>query len=492
VAAQYFEQEVLGRLAPDDVAFVTHASLLDRMSGPVCDAVLVATGSADRLHRLAGSGAFVAPIDGDHSVFRFHPFFREMLSARLAEREPAVFVELSRRAAAWYESSHELPAAIDYLRAVGDDAEAARLLGVAGSDVFAGHLLDALEPRLEGFPDHLIVAHQAAAVVGSAAHALLGHADPALHWAALAEESVAEGPLRDGASSTAWLATLRALLCRDGVERMADDASAALAQLPSRSPAYACALLLLGVSQALRGHAQGAELTLVEATEHAGDSDLVLAAALAELSLLAQAREEWTRGEDLVREARDVLGDGDSAVAGLVLAASARSALRNSNWVRVDDDLDRFHSVKTRLGPGLPWLAVQARLELARTYLALNDLGAVRELLAELDVLHLARPHLGALRSATYELREESDRLQREPAAGSSLTAAELRLLPLLTTHLTFRQIAQHLYVSRNTIKTQAISVYRKLGVSSRTEAIERAVQLGLLRPAGEVVERQG
>ena len=70
--------------------------------------------------------------------------------------------------------------------------------------------------------------------------------------------------------------------------------------------------------------------------------------------------------------------------------------------------------------------------------------------------------------------------------SAATLTAAELRLLPLLTTHLTFRQIAQHLYVSRNTIKTQAISVYRKLGVSSRTQAIDRAIELGLLRPESE------
>jgi LuxR family maltose regulon positive regulatory protein len=79
---------------------------------------------------------------------------------------------------------------------------------------------------------------------------------------------------------------------------------------------------------------------------------------------------------------------------------------------------------------------------------------------------------------------------QPSATAVRSLTAAELRLLPLLTTHLTFRQIAQRLYVSRNTIKTQAISVYRKLGASSRTEAIDRAIEVGLLRPEAKSVER--
>jgi LuxR family transcriptional regulator, maltose regulon positive regulatory protein len=67
------------------------------------------------------------------------------------------------------------------------------------------------------------------------------------------------------------------------------------------------------------------------------------------------------------------------------------------------------------------------------------------------------------------------------PTGNSALTAAELRLLPLLSTHLSFREIGERLFVSRNTIKTQAISVYRKLGVSSRSEAIARASELGLV-----------
>jgi LuxR family maltose regulon positive regulatory protein len=63
----------------------------------------------------------------------------------------------------------------------------------------------------------------------------------------------------------------------------------------------------------------------------------------------------------------------------------------------------------------------------------------------------------------------------------SMLTPAELRLVPLLATHMSFREIGEQLHVSRNTVKTQAIAVYRKLGVSSRSDAIERATSLGLV-----------
>ena len=83
------------------------------------------------------------------------------------------------------------------------------------------------------------------------------------------------------------------------------------------------------------------------------------------------------------------------------------------------------------------------------------------------------------------ELREESDAVvEAREGRASTLTPAELRLLPLLATHLSFREIGERLCVSRNTVKTQAISAYRKLGVSSRSDAIERAAEPRSRRPA--------
>jgi LuxR family transcriptional regulator, maltose regulon positive regulatory protein len=105
-----------------------------------------------------------------------------------------------------------------------------------------------------------------------------------------------------------------------------------------------------------------------------------------------------------------------------------------------------------------------------------------RTLLREAKDVMQRRPKLGTLRRQAEELQTE---LANAPGLdngwASTLTAAELRLLPLLTTHLSFREIAERLFVSRNTVKSQAISVYRKLDASSRSEAIERAVQLGLV-----------
>jgi len=73
----------------------------------------------------------------------------------------------------------------------------------------------------------------------------------------------------------------------------------------------------------------------------------------------------------------------------------------------------------------------------------------------------------------------ETIRFRRRRAA--SLTPAELRLLPLMATHLSFQEIGERLHISRNTVKTEAISTYRKLCASSRSEAVAHAAELGLI-----------
>ena len=126
--------------------------------------------------------------------------------------------------------------------------------------------------------------------------------------------------------------------------------------------------------------------------------------------------------------------------------------------------------------------AGQARIELIRVHLALADLAGARTLMAEVDELLRRRPGLGTLPGQAEELRAQLSRLRGPDAPGASaLTAAELRLLPMLATHLSFPQIAEQMSLSRHTVKAEATSIYRKLGASSRDQAVMRARDLGLL-----------
>jgi LuxR family maltose regulon positive regulatory protein len=129
----------------------------------------------------------------------------------------------------------------------------------------------------------------------------------------------------------------------------------------------------------------------------------------------------------------------------------------------------------------MPHRSVQTLTEMARAYLALDDAAGASAVLRQADEVMRQRPNLGVLPRQVAGLKARLDGLGQGTPGASSLTAAELRLLPLLSTHLTLLEIGERLHLSRNTVKTQAISIYRKLGVSSRSEAVQRVRELGLL-----------
>ena len=121
------------------------------------------------------------------------------------------------------------------------------------------------------------------------------------------------------------------------------------------------------------------------------------------------------------------------------------------------------------------------RLQLAAVYLALGEPTTAHHLLREVDDILRRRPALGTLVEETERLRA---RMLAAPAAAlssSPLTHAELRVLPYLQTHLTFAQIAERLFISRNTVATHVHAIYRKLAVSSRDDAVQHATAAGVL-----------
>ena len=147
----------------------------------------------------------------------------------------------------------------------------------------------------------------------------------------------------------------------------------------------------------------------------------------------------------------------------------------------VSEHVVRAARLRPLLTYALPVVSVQTLLELARAYLALADPDGARAVLRQVSDILQQRPDLGVLPEEADELRAKVETIGRQGVGGSSLTTAELRILPLLATHLTFPEIAERLYLSPYTVKTQALSVYRKFGVSSRSAAIEHALGVGVL-----------
>jgi LuxR family transcriptional regulator, maltose regulon positive regulatory protein len=113
--------------------------------------------------------------------------------------------------------------------------------------------------------------------------------------------------------------------------------------------------------------------------------------------------------------------------------------------------------------------------------LALDDLAGARAVLREANDILRRRPDPGTLPEQAVQLRSKASGIGGGFVGASSLTKAELRLLPLLPTQLTYREIGERLYLSEHTVKKEAMSIHRKLGVSSRSRAVQRAQQLDLL-----------
>jgi LuxR family maltose regulon positive regulatory protein len=221
----------------------------------------------------------------------------------------------------------------------------------------------------------------------------------------------------------------------------------------------------------------------VEVAEDSGAADTA-AVAVAERALVSLDRGEWDRVGLLVEHGRSLQNQAyaDEYVTNVLLySVAARLAIHQGDLPQAQADLAHAQRLRPQLTVALPIYALQARLELARAYLALTDVAGARTVLREVDELLRRRPDLGVLGQQAEKLRAQVDTMRADLLGTSSLTAAELRLLPLLATHLTFRELAERLQVSPNTVKTQAMSIYRKLGVSSRSQAIHHAQDLGLL-----------
>ncbi len=485
----YLDFELLTRLGANDVRFLTRTSVLDSLCGPLCDTVLESEGSGRTLETLDQANLFLVPLDHRRWSYRYHREFRDFLRAELERREPTIVPVLCRRASVWCEEHGEPEAAIEYAHAAGDLDRLASLVGQHTLPAWAAGKRETVDRWLGWFDESCdLERHPEIAVLKAWAHGLAGRPSLSERWLALAERVTFREPLPDGSASIEpWLAVVRAMHCAGGVPQMQADAELALRELGPASGWRPAALVLRGAAHLLLGEDDAADAAMADAAEEAESIGVAPSriVALSERSLLATARGDEARAGALAHDARalvDEHGLEGHARCALAFAVSARREAQLGNLERARRELALARSLGPQLTRTLPWYSVQAALELAHVHLSILDVTGARAWLAVADEIVFRRAELGVLVARRAELGEQVDRVTAaQEGKASTLTAAELRLLPHLSTYLSFREIGEHLFISRNTVKTQAISVYRKLGVSSRSEAIERAGELGLV-----------
>jgi LuxR family transcriptional regulator, maltose regulon positive regulatory protein len=488
--ADYLTHEVVGSLTDDVRSFLLRVSVLGGFTAALCDGVLERSDSASLLAELERTNQFVVPLErGDW--YRVHSLFAEFARFQLASREPGVVAELHGRAARWLRS-RGLPAeAAEHASAAGDDELVAELLVEHHLVLIRSGGARTLLELVHALPVEVVVEHPELAVGAATAATMIGRPVERRRLLHLADSTEAEHPelftpyvqAVAGMVRAASVDTDVGLAVREGRRAVEIAEAEADPALVAALGGYARALYLAGEIDEARAAA-------LRAVEHpdAGRRAPGHAFARSTLALVAVDRADLELARAHAREARSLvgaagggrtwLGANASVAHGLVLAGEgslleAERALTHAERFFRDEVATVHHA----------WLSILlARVRCHRGHLqeAETTLRLAQETIHELA-------DGGRIPSLADEVGRELEQAQRRARHKEILeppSRAELAVLRLLPSELSAREIAEELFLSPNTVRSHTRSLYRKLAVNSRAEAVSRAVALGLIEPA--------
>jgi LuxR family maltose regulon positive regulatory protein len=477
--SQYLRSEVLGRLTPARKKFLLQTSVLEELSSQNCDFVLERTGSERVLTTLAASSRFVVSVDPTDRFYRYHQMLREFLLAELGRGDPNLIDRLNLKAAEWYEQANKPVDAVRYAIRANDPGQAARLVAQWSLTVFSeGNVDTVLEwvtwfdtgDKFDDYPE--------IALLGAMASAEIGDHVAVVRWIDYVDRANDLGAL----APVAHLAN--AMLGRKGIQQCLVDARAAQEGLPASSEWYAPCVGFEGLALLWSGQTDAAHerLELTAQTAERFSTPTAAMFTLATLASLVGASGDVARAGELAARAlhRARSTPQQYATSVLAFAVAARSALRRGDPGEAQALLAQAHTRRPMLSPAMPLVAVQTLLEMCETHIELADYAGARQVLRDASAIADVRS-VGLLNDRCLEIASVLEGMPAGSIGAATLTNAELRLLPLLATHLSFPQIGERLYISRHTVKTQAMAIYRKLESTSRNEAVERARELHLL-----------
>jgi LuxR family maltose regulon positive regulatory protein len=488
MVADYLRSEVLASLSPAEITFLTRTSVLSELSGPLCDAVIGNHGSQRMLESLERSNLLLIPLDRQRRWYRCHHLLLELLRADLERNEPDLIEQLHDRAAAWFEDHDDPESAIDHALAANDPDRAARVYGRICQPAYAAGRIETLTRWVSWFEERrLLERFPHVAATWALKEALAGNGSNADLFAAAAAAGDPAALAPDGSPVAGLLALVDACRCRDGAPGMRYSAATATRLLRHDSPFQGPAILLEGVAALLQDETDAADALFTSAAatcfRYGGVPTGV--AALALRASIALDRGDNAAAYELSDEAVSTAAEATldmHAQLTVVYAVAARVAIRRGDLEHAQSHVALAVRNRPLCFPDVPFSAVFL-LQLAEAYVALADPAGTRAVLHQINGVLATRSGLGAIVNRCDVLRGMLDGASPALVGASSLTAAELRLVPLLSTHLNYKEIGERLYVSRNTIKSETASIFRKLGVSSRSEAVRAAEQLGMLGP---------
>jgi LuxR family maltose regulon positive regulatory protein len=481
-------EEVLAGLPGDVREFLLMTSVLRRMTGPLCDEVADREGSGKLLRELARSNLFVVPLDDRGEWYRYHHLFSDLLHYELRSSRPEVVPVLHDRASSWCEGAGFIEPAIRYSIAAADHERTGLLIARHWYAYLLAGRTATVERWLDGLPEDLVHTDAALILVKAWISAMYGRREERTRFLDLAEGSSYEGRLPDGTASVeSGVAIIRSVFAYGGVQSSLEAAQRATALEPDRtSPQAAWVRLALGHGLYFSGMASQARRPLEEALDltQAG-SPLVRIAVLFSLSNIALDEGHSEQAESHAREALSLVNRfrlHNIPQATLAPIALGRVLAERGELYEAQEELESALTARRRLPDLSPWPTLLGLLALTQVRSALSDRTGARAVLDEARAILEASPD-GGIFPELLERQERKlrARKQRNGHLNEELTEHELAVLRLLVGELSTRQMAQSLYVAPSTVRTQVKSIYRKLGVSSRGEAVEEAHVRGLI-----------
>jgi LuxR family transcriptional regulator, maltose regulon positive regulatory protein len=482
----YLGAEVLDGQSAEIRDFLLRTSILERLCGPLCDAVTGDQGSARMLVEIERSNLFLVPLDTKRRWYRYHRLFAGLLRHELDLREPGLAPILHRRASAWHRDEGTPPEAVHHTLAAGDLDEASDLIARHWNGFFNEGRLATVEGWLDALGRDAVLADPRLCVARGWVGLDRGRLDEAGSWIESASTGSLPAPMQDGTSSlesaTAVLRTVHRF--KIGDVRGASKAALQALELEPEGTHFGrvVAHILLGVSLYWSGRPREAKAVLEEAAALAKQADNKLGAvyALGYLAVVHADLGELDEADELAAEAlllSEDPGRREHFVTMLPYLARGKRERQTGELAEADEAIARAAELSRR-GAGV--------LEIAWALLELAQARLSKELLEEARKLSAGSPDPGILRDLLSDAERglhppASPRPRKSSEPDEELSERELDVLRLMPTALSQREIGGALYVSLNTVKTHTKSIFRKLAVSNRAEAVERARELGLL-----------
>lgn len=510
----YLSAEVLDGRPPELRRFLSRTSVLDRLSGPLCDAVLDSSGSAAILEEIERDNLFLTPLDSSRLWYRYHQLFGELLRNELWRAEPALIPPLHQRAAQWFQAEGFTDEAVRHLIAAGDLRGGAELVAVRWGQEYNRGRLSTVSAWLDLLPERTVTADPRLCLARAWIALDMRWLPDAARWIDAAEAGLAahqaapapvdgtrvDGTRVDGTRTlAAEIAVLRAVqLFKIGnVSAALDVAGRAIAldlgEVPiGRSAAYC----VYGAVLYWAGRVPEARVAFGQAAQFSGAVANYLGQAYSNgyLALISAERGQLGEADQLIGQA--IVGDRDASagehfVEMMPALAMAKVLDQRGETASASQAARRALMLSRRGGGNLE--VAHALLVHAKLLRQLGDSEHAAASVTEAHALLRDCPDPGVARQLLIAAEDQAPG-QTRPGAHhhayhhgamsrltEDLTRKELELLRLLPAPISRREIGARLFVSLNTVKTHQRSLYRKLRVSNRKHAVERARDLGLL-----------